>query len=251
MDTDNPAGVDKPLPILCSTSDRRRSGEVFANRFPGQQGRSERGGGPSGFQDAESPYVRHQQLARWYQTVVAPYRVRVDNLTTSFRSGLALLAVLRRYCPDLMAAYGADEKFYSDLKASLTSVSNWQEIRAKAFSAIQDEFGLNPPLSLNDKESMYRYLSQLKDILSEMTPAPLPAAMSTSMNRESPLRSTSSKQDAEQSFDMRNGRRERTPTAVPSVYGHETEEQRQERYNKRLQVRFFILLLLLVLKQLY
>lgn len=226
IDTDNPASIDRILSVYCSSSDRYQSAESSKGRA------SDRDGGSS-----QSPYIRHQQLARWYQSVVAPYRVRVDNLTTSFRSGLALLAVMRRYCPDVMAAAGMDENFYADLRASLSSPSSLNDIRSKAFDAIRDEFGLHPPLHLNDKEAMYQYLSELKVALTDRTPQPPP--VSVSALRESPMRSVSSNQENEQMPEgLDGGRRyQRTPTAAfNTMYGQETEEQRQERYRKRLQV---------------
>lgn len=215
------------MPILCSPSEYHRSGESRNTFIPATPGRGE----------SSTPYIRHQQLARWYQSVVAPYRVRVDNLTTSFRSGLALLAVLRRYRPELMSAAGGDERFYADLKASFTSTANWQEIRARAFDAIQQGFGLSAPSSVNDKETMYDYLSKLRDILVTMDPQPM-AVMTSSMLRESPQRSTSEKSEANHGAENAEDRL----VAAPAIYGHETEEERQERHKRRLQVRKFYLL---------
>ena len=51
---------------------------------------------------AKSDSVQPQTLLTWSQMVVQPYGVYIENLTTSWKSGLALCAIIHRFRNDLM-----------------------------------------------------------------------------------------------------------------------------------------------------
>ena len=45
---------------------------------------------------------KSQQLMRWCQMVVQPYKLQIENFTTSFANGLAFCAIIHRFRPDLI-----------------------------------------------------------------------------------------------------------------------------------------------------
>ena len=50
----------------------------------------------------KNDYVQSHTLLRWCQMVVQPYNIKIDNFTTSWKSGLAFCAIIHRFKGDLM-----------------------------------------------------------------------------------------------------------------------------------------------------
>lgn len=106
-------------------------------------------------------------LLSWCQEQTRGYRgVTVHDLTTSWKNGLALCALIHRHCPELIDYQSLDE--YAD-----------EENIRLAFDVIEQEFGISPLLTVDemlsvgepDSLSMVMYLSQLYHLLSKVTPA--------------------------------------------------------------------------------
>ncbi|VDP07899.1 unnamed protein product [Soboliphyme baturini] len=98
--------------------------------------------------DYGATYFVEQSLVVFYQQLVAPYRLRVDNLTVSFWNGIVLSAVLHRCCP------GRFNDFF-DMKPS-----NARQNLCFACHHIRKLWHIEPPTSLNKKE-MFLYLSKI------------------------------------------------------------------------------------------
>uniref|UniRef100_A0A8C7GUT3 Molecule interacting with CasL protein 1 n=1 Tax=Oncorhynchus kisutch TaxID=8019 RepID=A0A8C7GUT3_ONCKI len=107
-----------------------------------------------------------EELLKWCQQHTAGYdRVKVKDLTQSWRSGLALCALINTFRPHLIDM--------SSLKES-DSVHNNQ----LAFSLLEEELGIPPIISASDmatkeqidKLSMVLYLTQIHDAFNERTP---------------------------------------------------------------------------------
>ncbi|XP_061627404.1 F-actin-monooxygenase mical1 isoform X1 [Phyllopteryx taeniolatus] len=117
-----------------------------------------------------------EELLKWCQKHTAGYDdVDVTDFTNSWRSGLALCALIHRFRPRLIDM--------SSLNAS-ACVRNQQ----LAFSVLEKELGIPPVMSAADfanggqidRLSMVLYLTQIKNTFTVLTPAPEPKGFLTS-----------------------------------------------------------------------
>lgn len=117
------------------------------------------------------------ELLRWCQNNTRGYNnVNVKDFSQSWKSGLALCALIHHFRPHLIDMSSLDES---------NSVHNNQ----LAFSVVHKELGIPPVMSPNgqiDKLSMVLYITQIKDALTlpPKEPAgPLPPSKSLSLSR--------------------------------------------------------------------
>ncbi|XP_072233704.1 protein-methionine sulfoxide oxidase mical3b isoform X2 [Leuresthes tenuis] len=112
------------------------------------------------------PFSRSNQLLTWCQEQTHGYHgAAVNDLTTSWKSGLALCALIHRYRPDLIDFDSLDE-------------SSVEENIRLAFDAAEQEFGISPLMTVEemssvgepDSLSMVMYLSQFYQLLKETPP---------------------------------------------------------------------------------
>ncbi|XP_059833708.1 F-actin-monooxygenase MICAL3-like isoform X2 [Hypanus sabinus] len=110
--------------------------------------------------------ARSNKLLAWCQKQTQGYRnVNVVDLTTSWKSGLALCAILHRYRPDLIDFQQLNEK-------------NVEANNQLAFDIAEREFGISPIMTGKemasvgepDKLSMVMYLLQFYEMLKDTTP---------------------------------------------------------------------------------
>uniref|UniRef100_A0A3B4BUJ0 F-actin monooxygenase n=1 Tax=Pygocentrus nattereri TaxID=42514 RepID=A0A3B4BUJ0_PYGNA len=110
--------------------------------------------------------ARSNKLLSWCQEQTEGYRsVCVTDLTTSWKNGLALCALIHRYRPDLID--------YDCLEESEAEV-NWQ----LGLDIAEREFGVSPIMTIqelsmleeSDSLCMVMYLSQLHDLLKDTAP---------------------------------------------------------------------------------
>ncbi|XP_073706308.1 protein-methionine sulfoxide oxidase mical3a [Garra rufa] len=110
--------------------------------------------------------VRSSKLLNWCQRQTEGYRgVSVSDLTTSWKSGLALCAVIHRYRPDLIDFDSLDEK-------------DVEKNNQLAFDVAEKEFGISPIMTGKemsvvvepDKLSMVMYLSQFYEMFKDTVP---------------------------------------------------------------------------------
>ncbi|XP_048869182.1 protein-methionine sulfoxide oxidase mical3a-like isoform X24 [Brienomyrus brachyistius] len=116
--------------------------------------------------------TRHDSIARsskllsWCQRQTQGYRnVSVTDLTTSWKSGLALCAIIHRYRPDLIDFDSLEER---DLEKN----------NQLAFDVAEQEFGISPIMTGKemssvgepDKLSMVMYLSQFYEMFKDTVP---------------------------------------------------------------------------------
>ncbi|XP_036977302.1 protein-methionine sulfoxide oxidase mical3a-like isoform X1 [Acanthopagrus latus] len=127
-------------------------------------------------EDASS---QSNQLLTWCQEQTRGYHgVSVTDLTTSWKSGLALCALIHRYRPDLIDFDSLDE-------------SSLEENTYLSFDVAEREFGISPLMTVEemssvgepDSLSMVMYLSQFYQLLRDKPP---PA---TCLSQSSDLRS--------------------------------------------------------------
>uniref|UniRef100_A0A671UC59 F-actin monooxygenase n=1 Tax=Sparus aurata TaxID=8175 RepID=A0A671UC59_SPAAU len=106
------------------------------------------------------------QLLTWCQEQTRGYRgVSVTDLTTSWKSGLALCALIHRYRPDLIDFDSLDE-------------SSLEENTWLGFDVAEREFGISPLMTVEemssvgepDSLSMVMYLSQFYQLLRDTPP---------------------------------------------------------------------------------
>eukprot|EP00116_Pleurobrachia_bachei_P007151 sb/3467413/ len=102
------------------------------------------------------PTADHGKLLNWARESTCGYNgVRVSNLTTSWRNGLAFAALLHRYRPD---------------KLNFTAVSKCDQVLDRVFSVTEREFGIVSPFtpkelsasSIPDRQKVVQYLSALQ-----------------------------------------------------------------------------------------
>ncbi|KAK5611091.1 hypothetical protein CRENBAI_022162 [Crenichthys baileyi] len=117
------------------------------------------------------------ELLRWCQNNTKGYRnVNIKDFSQSWKSGVALCALIHHFRPHLIDMSSLDES---------NSVHNYKLV----FSVVQNELGIPPVMSPSgqvDKLSMVLYLTQIKDAftLAPKEPAgPLPPSKSTSLSR--------------------------------------------------------------------
>ncbi|XP_039520382.1 protein-methionine sulfoxide oxidase mical3a isoform X2 [Pimephales promelas] len=110
--------------------------------------------------------VRSSKLLNWCQRQTEGYRgVSVSDLTTSWKSGLALCALIHRYRPDLIDFDSLDEK-------------DVEKNNQMAFDVAEKEFGISPIMTGKemsgvvepDKLSMVMYLSQFYEMFKDTVP---------------------------------------------------------------------------------
>ncbi|XP_078076429.1 protein-methionine sulfoxide oxidase mical3a-like isoform X3 [Mustelus asterias] len=112
------------------------------------------------------PLARSNKLLVWCQKQTQGYKnVNVIDLTTSWKSGLALSAIIHRYRPDLIDFDQLNEK---DVESN----------NQMAFDVAEREFGISPIMTGKemaavgepDKLSMVMYLSQFYEMLKDTAP---------------------------------------------------------------------------------
>ncbi|XDV29057.1 hypothetical protein PO909_032236 [Leuciscus waleckii] len=110
--------------------------------------------------------VRSSKLLNWCQRQTEGYRgVSVSDLTTSWKSGLALCSLIHRYRPDLIDFDSLDEK-------------DVEKNNQMAFDVAEKEFGISPIMTGKemssvvepDKLSMVMYLSQFYEMFKDTVP---------------------------------------------------------------------------------
>ncbi|XP_072340309.1 F-actin-monooxygenase MICAL3-like isoform X2 [Scyliorhinus torazame] len=112
------------------------------------------------------PLARSNKLLAWCQRQTQGYKnVSVVDLTASWKSGLALSAIIHRYRPDLIDFDQLNEK---DVESN----------NQMAFDVAEREFGISPIMTGKemaavgepDKLSMVMYLSQFYEMLKDTAP---------------------------------------------------------------------------------
>ncbi|MED6290611.1 Protein-methionine sulfoxide oxidase mical3a [Characodon lateralis] len=110
--------------------------------------------------------ARSSKLLNWCQRQTEGYRnVSVTDLTMSWKSGLALCALIHRYRPDLIDFECLDEE-------------NHERNNQLAFDVAEKEFGISPCMTGKemssvvepDKLSMVMYLSQFYEMFRDIVP---------------------------------------------------------------------------------
>ncbi|XP_043120899.1 protein-methionine sulfoxide oxidase mical3b-like isoform X3 [Puntigrus tetrazona] len=110
--------------------------------------------------------VRSSKLLNWCQRQTEGYRgVSVSDLTMSWKSGLALCALIHRYRPDLIDFDSLDEK-------------DMEKNNQLGFDVAEKEFGISPIMTGKemsvvvepDKLSMVMYLSQFYEMFKDTVP---------------------------------------------------------------------------------
>ncbi|XP_078582152.1 uncharacterized protein LOC144865376 isoform X18 [Branchiostoma floridae x Branchiostoma japonicum] len=126
--------------------------------------------------------VRPNKLLDWSKRQTEGYKhVRVENLTTSWRSGMALCAVIHRYKPELID--------YDSLNPEDVAKNN-----QLAFDIAEKELGIPPELTgmemaikeVPDKLRMVSYLSQFYEMFKDTIPPDLEAKTTKPDNLELP-----------------------------------------------------------------
>ncbi|XP_065325528.1 protein-methionine sulfoxide oxidase mical3b isoform X8 [Pelmatolapia mariae] len=114
----------------------------------------------------QESFSRSNQLLTWCQEQTCGYHgVNVTDLTTSWRSGLALCALLHRYRSDLIDFDSLDE-------------SSVEDNTRLGFDVAEREFGISPLMTVEemssveepDSLSMVMYLSQFYQLLKDSPP---------------------------------------------------------------------------------
>uniref|UniRef100_A0AAQ5Z0P5 F-actin monooxygenase n=1 Tax=Amphiprion ocellaris TaxID=80972 RepID=A0AAQ5Z0P5_AMPOC len=110
-------------------------------------------------------FSQSNQLLTWCQEQTRGYRgVDISDLATSWKSGLALCALIHRYRPDLIDFDSLDE-------------SSVEENTRLGFDVAEQEFGISPLMTVEemssvrepDSLSMVMYLSQFYQLLKDST----------------------------------------------------------------------------------
>ncbi|GAB6029662.1 hypothetical protein CHUAL_014161 [Chamberlinius hualienensis] len=111
-------------------------------------------------------FISSETLLNWCQRQVILYKkVRVENMTTSWKNGLALCAIIHRYRPDLIDFNSLDE-------------ANCESNIQLAFDVCEREFGVAPIMtakemtesSVPDSLSVVAYVSQIYDVFRGQIP---------------------------------------------------------------------------------
>ncbi|XP_035536387.1 protein-methionine sulfoxide oxidase mical3b [Morone saxatilis] len=123
----------------------------------------------------QDSFSQSNKLLSWCQEQTRGYRgVAVSDLTTSWKSGLALCALIHRYRPDLIDFDSLDE-------------SSVEENTRLGFDVAEREFGISPLMTVDelssvgepDSLSMVMYLTQFYQLLKD-TPPPAGCLTQTS-----------------------------------------------------------------------
>ncbi|XP_054862726.1 protein-methionine sulfoxide oxidase mical3b isoform X4 [Amphiprion ocellaris] len=113
----------------------------------------------------QESFSQSNQLLTWCQEQTRGYRgVDISDLATSWKSGLALCALIHRYRPDLIDFDSLDE-------------SSVEENTRLGFDVAEQEFGISPLMTVEemssvrepDSLSMVMYLSQFYQLLKDST----------------------------------------------------------------------------------
>lgn len=95
--------------------------------------------------EVELSFDDQHGLIVWLQQAVSPFRIRVDNLTSSLRSGYVLSALVARYRPDLLD--------YMSLEATSDPAAKCQQ----CLDILREEYGIEgPPLPWNPRSPQFR-----------------------------------------------------------------------------------------------
>uniref|UniRef100_I3JL15 F-actin monooxygenase n=1 Tax=Oreochromis niloticus TaxID=8128 RepID=I3JL15_ORENI len=130
----------------------------------------------------QESFSQSNQLLTWCQEQTCGYHgVNVTDLTTSWRSGLALCALIHRYRPDLIDFDSLDK-------------SSVEENTRLGFDVAEREFGISPLMTVEemssveepDSLSMVMYLSQFYQLLKDSPP---PAGEAAHCSRSAILQS--------------------------------------------------------------
>ncbi|XP_054481007.1 protein-methionine sulfoxide oxidase mical3a-like [Anoplopoma fimbria] len=114
----------------------------------------------------QSSFSQSNELLTWCQEQTRGYRgVAVSDLTTSWKNGLALCALIHRYRPDL-------------IDFDSLAVSSWEENTRLSFDVAERHFGISPLMTVDemnsvaepDSLSMVMYLSQFYQVLKDTLP---------------------------------------------------------------------------------
>ncbi|XP_044042460.1 protein-methionine sulfoxide oxidase mical3a-like [Siniperca chuatsi] len=113
----------------------------------------------------QSSFSQSNKLLTWCQEQTRGYRgVTVSDLTTSWKSGLALCALIHRYRPDLIDFDSLDESLV-------------EENTRLGFDVAEREFGISPLMTVEemsvgepDSLSVVMYLSQFYQLLKDTPP---------------------------------------------------------------------------------
>ncbi|XP_043086158.1 F-actin-monooxygenase mical1 isoform X2 [Puntigrus tetrazona] len=124
---------------------------------------------------------RLEDLLSWCQKNTAGYKhVKVKDLSESWRSGMALCALIHNFRPELVDVSCLDEY-------NITGNNNL------AFDLMEREFGITPVMRARemttcrkiDQLSMVAYLTQIRNALTESVPTPAERSNSLSPNSKS------------------------------------------------------------------
>ncbi|XP_075728400.1 molecule interacting with CasL isoform X2 [Rhipicephalus microplus] len=115
--------------------------------------------------------IHPDALLSWCQRQVALYsKIKIENMTSSWKDGLALCAILHRYRPDLI---DLDELSTADVAAN----------NQQAFDILEREYGIPPVMTgqemadcvVPDKLTMVSYISQIYETFRREIPQGRPA----------------------------------------------------------------------------
>ncbi|XP_072109379.1 F-actin-monooxygenase mical1-like isoform X1 [Mobula birostris] len=121
---------------------------------------------PKGKMHRNDSVAEYEELLHWFQVHTEGYKnVKVVDLTTSWKSGLALCALIHHFRPDLID--------FESLKEESVAENN-----QLAFNIAEKEFGISPImtgremaiLTNPDKLSMIMYLTQFNEFFRSLSP---------------------------------------------------------------------------------
>lgn len=127
--------------------------------------------------------IHPDALLSWCQRQVALYsRIKIENMTTSWKDGLALCAILHRYRPDLIDL--------DELSADNIAANN-----QRAFDVLEREYGIPPVMTgqemvdcaVPDKLTMVSYVSQIYETFRREIPQGRPAYKVSKLIEENQL----------------------------------------------------------------
>ncbi|XP_051890576.1 F-actin-monooxygenase mical1-like isoform X2 [Pristis pectinata] len=120
----------------------------------------------------------YEELLNWFQVLTEGYKnVKVVDLTASWKSGLALCALIHHFRPDLID--------FESLKEESVAENN-----QLAFNIAENEFGISPimtgremaTLASPDKLSMVMYLTQFNEFFKNLPPGHQGSSKKTMMS---------------------------------------------------------------------
>ncbi|KAL3208824.1 hypothetical protein MRX96_038575 [Rhipicephalus microplus] len=126
--------------------------------------------------------IHPDALLSWCQRQVALYsKIKIENMTSSWKDGLALCAILHRYRPDLI---DLDELSTADVAAN----------NQQAFDILEREYGIPPVMTgqemadcvVPDKLTMVSYISQIYETFRREIPPGSPCLQGQQAHRGEP-----------------------------------------------------------------